>query len=363
MRVVHVVKGLAWTGGVQEYVSGLARGLTEQGHEVVLLTGGNPPPGGPPPHRLARELDIRYHKKIRLLGRFTWLRGLYGSLRELRNWADVVHVHQPFFVGSWIPAIMRTPVATTLYLHPDAIDGRSGRRALLKALLKRTNLLVAVSSAERELAATVKRSRNSVVVWPGIERPDHSTSTSPERLVLAVGRLSREKGADRLFEAVTHLPSDIEVAVVGEGEGEARCRTICRSGGRDPDQVFRGSASDDEILELMDQAAVFVSLSEGESFGISVLRSIAYGCVPVVSAIDSHREILRGTGDHGGLLVEPHHEPAVIAQMIETAMTTGLSSPRLRHRVPDWSAAAEQLASGYSTIVPSNPRYRDSSGT
>lgn len=352
MRIVQVVSGLGWDGGVQEYVVGLSRALRDAGHEVVILTGGRPPPEGPAPHALADGLDVRYHPKRRIARRYLYPTGLWSSLRGLRSWADVVHVYQPFFVGTWIAAATRAPLVATFHLHPEHLEA-ARRRRLLSLLLRRLDLVVADTDAELALIQSVRAPRRSAVVWPALwTRPDPRTTSGERPLVLSVGRLAATKGLDTTLRALSHLPDDVELAVVGGGPEAARCRSLCAELGMDADDVLRGDTlSDRDVDLLMARADVFISASRQEAFGIAPMKAIAHGCRAVLSDIPSHREIVATVGADEGLLFDPDIEPRDLAALVMSALGSPPPAPEVAARVPTWHDSARDVAWHYASML------------
>lgn len=363
MRIVQVVSGIGWVGGVQEYVSGLSRGLVGQGHEVVVLAGGRPPPDGPAPHPLAAGLDIRFHPKRRIAKRYLYPSGLRRSLRALAPWADIVHVHQPFALGTWLAATTAAPLAATLYLHPEHLERPPARRRRLQlqALIARLDLVVGVSHAELELISTVRTPRRSGVVWPALEHlPDGEPKDLGRPSVVYVGRLTRSKNLDTLVRAFALLPPHVRTAVVGGGPDAGYYRALCAETGLDPAVVVSEDVSDAEIDRYLTQASVFVSVSREESFGIAPMRAIAHGCRPVLSDIPSHREIVSTLGAGVEFLVDPFVDGPELARTILSAAASPALPPRVAAAVPTWAEAATAAADLYRQAVSGRrlARYR-----
>jgi len=361
MRIVQVVSGLGWVGGVQEYVAGLSSGLAVHGHEVVILAGGRPPPDGPAPHALAEGMNIRFHPKRRVARRYLYPTGLPASLRECGRWADVIHVHQPFFTGTWMAAATRLPLAGTLYLHPEHLmrPGSGRRRRLLQLLLRRMDLVVGVSHAELDLIGTVARPRRSGVVWPALaELPQVTPRRRVRPLVVYVGRLSRSKNLDTLIRAFALLPPEVDTVVMGGGPDAEMYESLCTEVGLDGGAVVRSSVTDDDIVDLLREASVFVSVSGEESFGIAPLRAIAHGCRPVLSDIPSHREILVTLGVEDEHLVDPQVGPAGLAAAIESAIRAPRLSAESAARVPTWADSGAAVAELYERMLEDRRRPR-----
>lgn len=353
MRVLYVVAGLGWTGGMQEYAAGIARGMADLGHEVRILSGGRPPPAGPPPHPLAEGLDIVWHPKQRVLGRYIYPEGLARSIHVHSRWADLVHTHQPFFIGTWIAATTRTPLAANFHLHPEHLAGRPARRRRLQlaAIIRRIDLLAGSSGAELELASTVRLPRRAVTVWPGIDRPVGVIPRTNERpLLLSVGRLDEAKGIERTLEAFMRLSERCELAVVGEGPLSTRLADQCRAAGLDPGQVLRGPLPDDELDALYRRADVLVSSSTQEAFGIVATKAVANGCRVVLSDIPPHREIVATLG-LATALVPAGAQPAEIVQTIEDALRLPPPSDKIRRSVPTWHDSAAVLERAYEQVL------------
>lgn len=361
MRIVQVVSGLGWTGGMQEYVAGLSKGLSDLGHEVVILAGGAAPPEGPEPHPLARDLEIIYHPKRRVARRYVWPNGMRANLHEYARWADIVHTHQPFSTATWLAASTRARLAASFHLHPEHVAGRSAwrRRLQLRVLLTRVDLLAVVSSAELDLISAIRQPRHSAVVWPGLERiPAGAALGGAGRpLVLYVGRLSEAKGVTRLLHALAHLPEGLELAIVGDGPQSDELRSLARSLGLDQRNVLRGGLADDELDALYQRADVFVSLSSQEAFGIAVMKAIAHGARPVVSDIASHREIVTAFGFDGSCLVTHQQSPVQVAEAIERAADAPRIDPALVRRVPTWEDSSAAMAEAYERVVAAERRW------
>jgi len=349
MRILQVVRRLAWTGGMQEYTAAMAQALTKAGHEVVILTG-RPGPGGALP-AAAEGLEVILLPQRRLVGRYTYQQGLVTELRSRARWADVVHAHQALAPGTIAASFTRAPLAITLNLHPEHITGHHARRrrAQLQLLLRRTDLLVAVSEAEQALASTIYRPRAQCIVWPGTEIGPSVKDRTRRPLVLSVSRLSSTKRVDLTLRALAPLREDADIAIVGDGPERDELAAECRDLGFSS-SVLKGSMADADVAALFAEATVYVSLSEQEAFGISVAKAVAAGCRLVVSDIGSHREIVHSLGVDNRSLVRAQASIATLTSAVRTALTADDWVVSTR-RPPTWEESARALLAGYEAIL------------
>jgi alpha-1,3-mannosyltransferase len=347
MRICHVVDSLTWTGGVQEYVANLARSQAELGHDVTILCTGDPEQHAEYLNPAARGLDVVWHGTTKLAGRITVPKGMMRSIRQQTKMADIVHVHQAFFLGTWMAMLSRERVAATCYLHPIDIErGRKRlRRTMLKVLLWRTDLVVCVSQSELTLLSQLRHPRRSCVIWPGLSSiPESSQTRRP--LVLSVARLSVDKGIDTLIPACGLIARGLPVAIVGLNVDPLRVEQL-RADACLPESALLGSLPDEIVDELYGSATIFVSASRQESFGIAALKAIAGGCHPLLSDIPSHREIVTTLGLDEQCLFDPAIAPHDLAERILAAAAQGPMPAPPHHLMPTWQTSAKTLLEQY----------------
>lgn len=138
--------------------------------------------------------------------------------------------------------------------------------------------------------------------------------------LLAVGRLSEEKGFDRLLQAYSVLAShfpDWQLVVVGEGSLRPSLEALCDDLGLQGRVFFPGAVGN--IADWYTAADLFVMTSLYEGFPNVLIEAMAYG-LPVVS-VDCDtgpRDIVRDGTD--GLLV-PQNDHHQLVESLETLMS------------------------------------------
>ena len=123
------------------------------------------------------------------------------------------------------------------------------------------------------------------------------------------GRLEPEKGILRLLQALADLKQEghpFELIVCGDGSADAACRQIISDNGMESQvQMLGYCANPHPYIAASDW---FVSTSEFESFGLSVLEAIALGTRVISTQSLGTEEIIASVG--GGFLIE-NNLPAI----------------------------------------------------
>ncbi len=345
MRIVQVSPFFhPHAGGVESHVRGLAREFAREGHDVTVVTA-----------RYRRDLPAEEEyegyriRRTRTLGVAFNTPVDFGTERTLRGTdADVVHLHYPPPLTAYyaVRALERRAVPTCLTYHCDLyLAGLSGQllgglyqRVFLPRTLRAIDRIV-VHTRSYGVTSAMLRGRELSVIPSVVDldrfRPglDASALRSDLRLegkrVLAfTGRLVPHKGVDVILQALTLLPKDVVLLVVGAGPrlpnlvGEARRLRI-------EDRVkFCPAVSDEDLPRFLALADVFVFPSQNrlEGFGLVVAEAMAVGLPVVIADMPGVREVIEPGQE--GLLVEP-----LLASDLAAKVTTLLDDPQLARRM------------------------------
>jgi glycosyltransferase involved in cell wall biosynthesis len=269
MRIVLAHSHANTLGGGERAVLELARTLLQQ-HQVRLLLGGFDP------RRTYPELDSLPHGR---LGRLQWpiahvvadaiVANSFGAnLLSLRNGPRVAY---------WVHS------TRSMFLQPG---GRRVdlwlRRAIDWIAVRKAAQVVANSRYTAGRIRRLYRREADAVVYPGVDldlfRPAGQAETIEPAYAITVGRLSPEKGLDRLLEVWRDIP-DLPLHVVGTGPPEVVRELRARA----PSGVFfRGHLTSADLASAYRGAAVAVFAPYGEEFGMAPLEAMA-SSVPVIA--------------------------------------------------------------------------------
>jgi glycosyltransferase involved in cell wall biosynthesis len=152
------------------------------------------------------------------------------------------------------------------------------RRAVDWIAVRRARQLVANSRYTASRLRQLYRRDADAVVYPGVDLALFRPGPSVRAYAITVGRLSPEKGLDRLLALWRDVP-DLPLHVVGDGPPELvrEWRSVAPTG-----VVFRGRLLSADLAEAYRGAVVAVFAPHGEEFGIAALEAMASG-VPVVA--------------------------------------------------------------------------------
>ncbi|MGW2719019.1 glycosyltransferase [Streptomyces sp. NPDC001492] len=303
MRALHIITGLG-VGGAEQQLRLLLRHLPAQ-CDVVTLT--NP---GPVAAGLAADgvrvihLGMGGNRDLGALPRLTRLIRTGGY--------DLVHTHlyRACLYGRIAARLagVRAVVATEHSIGETALEGRpltAGVRGLYLAgeRLGRATVAVSPTVAERLRRWGVPGTRIRVIP-NGIDAPRfrfdevarkearlHYGLPEDAYVVGGVGRLTPGKRFDLLLRALSRLPADVRLLLVGGGPEETALRRTARALGVADRVVLTGERPylpgprDDTpgLADLLSAMDVLVSPSPQEAFGLAVVEALAAG-LPVLYA-------------------------------------------------------------------------------
>jgi glycosyltransferase involved in cell wall biosynthesis len=147
----------------------------------------------------------------------------------------------------------------------------------------------------------------------GVNPPD----TVPEdaRILLSVARLTEQKGMDVAIRALTLLPEDTVLVVLGEGPERAGLAALAEELGVADRVHLLGRIPD--VSAWLRRTSVLVHPARWEGFGLGVLEAMLAGLPVVASRVSSLPELV--VDGETGVLVQPD-DPSALAVGIARAL-------------------------------------------
>lgn len=312
MRIGFLIGNMSHTGGTERVLQQIANGLSERGHQVVVISVWGK-------DTLAFPLDDRVA--------FCRLGDDYPdtAAQHLRT----VHRLRKVIRGKALPVLVDVDLILTLYSLP-ATAGLAGikrvawehfnfyyhspknnrlRRVARRLAARFSHVVLVLTREDRAYYGKHLHIRGRLCqIYNPNPFENVVCAGSREHLVLAAGRLTRAKGFDLLLEIWAGLEAefpDWRLCIVGEGEERQALEAQCKALGLRRAEL-PGLAAD--MGELYRRAGIFALSSRDEGFGMVLIEAMAYG-VPVVSfacagpqdiVIDEENGFLVPVGDCAG---------------------------------------------------------------
>ncbi|HVC93127.1 MAG TPA: glycosyltransferase [Pirellulales bacterium] len=248
--------------------------------------------------RYVRQNQLRYE----FINSHYWDGGLAG--RSLAHWLRVPHVHTPHSIGAW--------KRDNMQLAPEEMERRYNFRRRIrdeKAVYDECDVLVATTPQQREVLSDgeydVPRDKIRVIP-PGYDDTRFYPVSLATRqalklaldaegpIVLALGRLARNKGYDLLLRSATRVFERVPGARLLLAVGSTRLnddelgqlsalRRLAAELGIAERVLFRDYIPDDLLPNYYRAADVFALSSRYEPFGMAAVEAMACGTPTVVT--------------------------------------------------------------------------------
>lgn len=179
------------------------------------------------------------------------------------------------------------------------------RRWILRYSVRRSDYVVVLTKADLENYHRLLGRRERIAqIYNPLDPVYLGSDTSRDNLILSVGRLTQQKGMDKLMqvaETVLRENPDWQWLLLGEGELRPELERFIQEKNFQNRMVLKGNVED--VDAFLQRASILVSTSDYEGLGMNILEAKRMG-VPCVSfSIIGPQEIIRDNVD--GYLVPP----------------------------------------------------------
>jgi len=364
--------------GIGHYVYGYCTKLLEEGHQVTVITRGSF-------HKTQREnldgIEVIRAPFIPLYPFYLYLHGIFLNkiVKSLESHVDIVHIHTP------LPPLVRTslPIITTIH-SPILSDSKYSTIRSIYSLVSKISArfvsyplemkLIASSDTITAVSASVAQDLRNYHLDPvqlcilhnGVNEqfftPKQKKSQG-EKQILYVGRMDHEKGVFDLLNCAQHLcskRSDLFFNFVGDGRDLTKLKQKSKKMGLEDRVTFTGQLDRDKLVQMYQDADLFVFPSYHEGLPTVLLEAMSCG-LPII-ATD-----VRGNGDvivngENGILVPPK-SPNELAESILSLVdderykcVLGKNARNTIEAKYTWNAVAKNIVDCYTHLCNGNSK-------
>jgi len=374
-------------GGISPHVFYLSKSLAKNGVKVHVVTCDFP---GAPAHETIDGVEVyrvdSYKNPSPDFATWVYLMNLNmqkeaaAIAAKLDEKVDVFHAHDWLVAtaGIGLKHVFRKPLLVTM--HSTEIGRRDGIHTGTEKMIGETEAWLTyeawkVICCSQYMVSHVKWAfgvpdDKLVMVPNGVNmqiyedirkqdlRPFRTAFALPEeKLVLFVGRLVYEKGAQVLINAIPKILEKVNAkfVIVGSGYMKDQLSTIVKSMGLEHKVLFTGFVDEETLLKLQCCADVSVVPSLFEPFGIVALEAMAAKSPVVVSDTGGLGEIVEH--DITGVKVYPNSTES-LAWGITKALTDEKYRNSLRENAYkriqekyDWDKIAQHTKQIYEAVL------------
>ena len=320
-RVLLAILSLS-PGGAERVVSELANWWAGRGTEVAILTFRGREHDHYSLNPGIQRIPLDFWRESRTPWEFA-----ANRLRLPFRVREAVRAFGPDAAISFIDLtniLMVTALAGTKIpvIVSERIDPRHHRIGLVWSFARRLlyplsrALVVQTHAVARWAGRVVPKKKVAVIPNFVREMPGPGENAFRERVVLAVGRLDRQKGHDLLIRAFAALGRGREgwrLVILGEGPERSSLERLALTLGLGCEVIMPGVVR--EPAEWLYKAGLFVLPSRYEGFPNSLLEAMACGCAVIAADCPSGPGEIVSHGQNG-LLVPPGDVDALSASLL-----------------------------------------------
>lgn len=239
----------------------------------------------------------------RLKGVEAFLHSLLCTFYCMFKRPDIVHIHN-IGPGMFVPLLKLVGLKVVLTYHSANYEhkkwGRFARMVLKLSegiALRGADAVIFVNKAQMERFGDATR-RKSVYIPNGVAVKQPSAATdhierlglTPRGYILAVGRITQEKGFDYLIESYAKLlPGHCRLVLAGGIDHKSAYAAHIKELAQKYGVVMAGYADGEFLRQLYSHARLFVLPSYNEGFPLVLLEAMSYRLPLLASDIEANK--------------------------------------------------------------------------
>lgn len=307
-EICFLIGNLDNSGGTERVTTLIANELVKMNYKVsiISLTGGTHPFFEPDSRIKTFSL---YSDKVSFKTNFF---GVVWSIRKIikKHKIDTLVVVDSISCIFTVPALYGLKVSHICWEHFNFNSdlGKKERRFARQLAARYCDTVVTLTQRDRSywLKGTKHKANIIPISNPSPFPVQNNDQINTSKVVLAVGRLTHQKGFDLLLQSwklLTQSVSDWKLIIVGEGEDQKRLTKYIDK--YDLSETINLVGSTDNVAQYYNQADIYCLSSRFEGFPMVLLETLSFG-LPVVS-FDCDTGPAEILADTGSILVPPEN--------------------------------------------------------
>lgn len=309
MKVLFVLNNIFEKGnGLCTSAQVTVKYLREAGVDARFLAGENADPDGPQPDFPLKRFKFPIFQPLIEANGFCFVKNDRTIIREAIEWADIVHLEEPFPLEKVVIGIaekLGKPLVGTFHLYtqnvmgelPIPIFGWPNKVYMWlwrEKYWKHCTHISCPTSVVRDHLLKWNFPAKLHVISNGIRIPDEpvvvTPPSTPPYMMLSVGRFSRVKDQETLLKAMRYSRHSKEIQLYFAGKGsmqgklEALAASLVAEGviSREYAPVF-AFHHHEELRELARRSYLYIHCAKLEVEGLGCIEALREGTVPVIS--------------------------------------------------------------------------------
>lgn len=244
---------------------------------------------------------------------------LIARLRKYLGSYDIIHTHntacQLFVPIAKAVFGSKSALVTTEHSTNNRRRSKWWCRPIDSWMYSRYKAVVCISDQTQvSLENYLGKSDNLVTINNGVDvkrflRPVKDITGQERFVITMVAGLRAEKDHETVLRAMTHLPANYRLQLVGGGVREAELKALTTRMGLDDRVTFLGIRSD--VPDVLEHSDIALLSSHWEGFGLVAVEGMASGRPFIASDVDGLLKVVGGYG-----VTFPHGDDKALAEKI-----------------------------------------------
>ncbi|MEE0975624.1 MAG: glycosyltransferase [Muribaculaceae bacterium] len=318
MKILHVITSLR-TGGAEKLLVDLLPAFKSMGHTVeLLLFDGTVTPF----YTQLNESSITIHHLG--MGNNVYNPINIFKLKRYINEFDIIHTHNT--ACQYYLAIAKVIFKSKCKLFTTEHSSNNRRRSIKlfkyidRVIYRLYNKIISVSEkTSQNLSEYLGETCPITTINNGINTLKYFSEINPiaandKILITMIAAFRHEKDQDTLVQAISTLPNNYNLWLIGQGPRQQEIKTLASNLGVSKRVNFSDFIAD--IPQALKDSDIIVLSSHWEGLSLSSIEGMASGRPFIASNVDGLREIVGGAG-----ILFPHKDYVTLAAEIEKLST------------------------------------------